>query len=71
MSRLSDIRSRSDIGLLAFWSDEAGVSGGEYALLLAGIGAGVALAATSLGSAITNAVSSTSECIAAGMNCTP
>lgn len=55
----------------AFWADEAAVSGGEYALLLAVIAVGMAVAATALGSAITNAVSNTSDCINAGMNCTP
>ena len=71
MSRLSEFRCHSDVAVRAFWADQAAVSGGEYALLLAVIAVGMAVAATALGSAITNAVSNTSDCINAGMNCTP
>ena len=38
--------------LKTFWADESGISSIEYALLLAFVAAGVALAATELGDAV-------------------
>lgn len=71
MSKYPEFRRRLEDVLNPFWADEAGVAGGEYALLLAVIGVDPAVAATILGTAITNAVDNTSDCIKAGMSCTP
>jgi pilus assembly protein Flp/PilA len=46
-----------------FWSDEGGAAAAEYALLLAIIAAGLAVAAGTLGGAISDALNSTSTCI--------
>ena len=43
--------------------DESGASAAEYALILAIVGAGIALAAVTLGGAITTAMNNASECI--------
>lgn len=56
--------------LSRFWNDEEGAAAAEYALLLAIIAAGLAIAAGTLGSAISNAMDNASECIAEGPNCT-
>ena len=71
MSHWRDYPHRLKDALSGFWSDEAGVSGGEYALLLAIIGVGLAIAATTLGTAISNAVNNTADCINAGLSCSP
>lgn len=71
MSKYPEFRRRLEDVLNPFWADKAGVAGGEYALLLAVIGVGLAVAATTLGTTITNAVDNTSDCIKAGMSCTP
>jgi len=71
MSKFPEFRRRLEDVLNPFWANETGVAGGEYALLLAVIGVGLAVAATTLGTAITNAVGNTSDCIKAGMSCTP
>ena len=71
MSNYPEFRHRLEDVLNPFWADEAGVAGGEYALLLAVIGVSLAVAATTLGTSITNAVDNTSDCIKAGMSCTP
>ena len=71
MSQFPEFRRRLEDVLNAFWADETGVAGVEYALLLAVIGVGLAVAATTLGTAITNAVGNTSDCINAGTSCTP
>ncbi len=57
--------------LAHFWGDEGGAAAAEYALLLAIIAAGLAVAAGTLGSAISNAMDNASECIAEGPNCNP
>ena len=44
--------------LLKFFRDESGAAAAEYALILAIVGAGIALAAKNLGSAISTAISS-------------
>ena len=46
-----------------FWSDEGGAAAAEYALLLAIIAAGLAVAAGTLGTAISDALNDTSTCI--------
>jgi len=56
--------------LSRFWNDEEGAAAAEYALLLAIIAAGLAVAAGTLGSAISNAMDNASECIEEGPNCT-
>ncbi len=56
--------------LSRFWNDEEGAAAAEYALLLAIIAAGLAIAAGTLGSAISNAMDNASECIDEGPNCT-
>jgi len=43
-------------GFIAFLRDESGASAAEYALILAIVGAGIAVAAGALGSAISTAV---------------
>ena len=44
--------------LKSFLRDESGAAAAEYALILAIVGAGIALAAQNLGSAISTAISS-------------
>jgi pilus assembly protein Flp/PilA len=56
--------------LSRFWNDEEGAAAAEYALLLAIIAAGLAVAAGTLGSAISNAMDNASNCIAEGPDCT-
>jgi pilus assembly protein Flp/PilA len=43
--------------------DESGASAAEYALILAIIGAGIALAAFNLGGSISNAMSNAGSCL--------
>ncbi len=57
--------------LAHFWGDEGGAAAAEYALLLAIIAAGLAIAAGTLGSAISNALDNAADCIEEGPNCTP
>jgi pilus assembly protein Flp/PilA len=47
-----------------FLNDESGASAAEYALILAVVGAGIALAAVGLGGAITTAISNATDSIA-------
>ena len=49
--------------LTRFWGDENGAAAAEYALLLAIIAAGLAVAAGTLGSSISNAMQNASDCI--------
>ena len=53
-----------------FWSDETGAAAAEYALLLAVIAAGLAVAAGTLGSAISEAMDNAATCIDEGPDCT-
>jgi pilus assembly protein Flp/PilA len=46
--------------------DESGASAAEYALILAIVGAAIALAAVTLGKSIANAMDNASNCINAG-----
>ena len=49
-----------------FAADESGASAAEYALILAIVGTGIAVAAFTLGGAISSAMSSASSCITNG-----
>ena len=61
---------------IRLWKDESGASAAEYALILAIIGAAIAIAAIGLGSAVANSMNHAAKCInstnAAGYtaNCT-
>ena len=58
------------VGVLArFWRDEGGAAAAEYALLLAIIAAGIAVAAGTLGAAISDAMNETATCIDDGPDC--
>lgn len=57
--------------LTRFWGDENGAAAAEYALLLAIIAAGLAVAAGTLGSEISEAMDEASSCIDAGPSCSP
>jgi pilus assembly protein Flp/PilA len=52
-----------------FSRDESGAAAAEYALLLAIIAAGLAIAAGTLGTAISNALEDSASCINAGPDC--
>lgn len=54
----------------SFLKDETGASAAEYALILAIVGAGIAIAAITLGDTISNAMSDASSCISAPDSCT-
>ena len=54
-----------------FWREESGAAAAEYALLLAIIAAGLAVAAGTLGSEISEAMDEAASCIDLGPNCTP
>ena len=49
--------------IIKLWNDESGASAAEYALILAIVGAGIAVAAVALGDAITTAMDDASDCI--------
>ena len=57
--------------LSRFWHDQEGAAAAEYALILAVIAAGLAIAAGTLGSAISSAMDNASTCIDEGPDCTP
>lgn len=48
---------------LAFFQDETGASAAEYALILAIVGAGIAVASIALGTSISTAMNTASDCI--------
>jgi pilus assembly protein Flp/PilA len=52
----------------SFLRDDSGASAAEYALILAIVGAGIAVASVTLGGAISGAMSKASECISKGPN---
>ena len=52
--------------LIRLWKDESGASAAEYALILAIIGAAIAIAAITLGGAIGNRMTNAATCINAG-----
>jgi pilus assembly protein Flp/PilA len=62
---------KSGAFLARFLREENGAAAAEYALLLAIIAAGLAVAAGTLGSAISNAMDNASNCIAEGPDCSP
>ena len=49
--------------LVRFWSDEAGASAAEYAMIIAVVGAGIAVAAFALGDKIGNSITKYSNCV--------
>lgn len=49
------------------WSDQSGASAAEYALILAIVGTGIAVAAFTLGTSISNAMGNASNCIQYGV----
>lgn len=49
--------------LHSFWMNESGASAAEYALILALVGTGIALAAYGLGGAIGNELNQAKNCI--------
>lgn len=49
------------------WSDQSGASAAEYALILAIVGTGIAVASFTLGKSITNAMGNASNCIQYGV----
>ena len=46
------------------WADESGASAAEYALIMAIVGTGIALAAWNLGGAIKNSMNAATNCVA-------
>ncbi len=54
---------------VSFLKEEAGASAAEYALILAIVGAGIALAAIALGGSISNAMSDAGNCIETPSGC--
>lgn len=52
--------------LKKLWSDQSGASAAEYALILAIVGAGIAVAAWTLGGAIGDSMNDATNCINAG-----
>jgi len=48
---------------LAFFQDETGASAAEYALILAIVGAGIAVASLALGKSISTAMNTAGTCI--------
>ena len=50
--------------------DESGAAAAEYALVLAIVGAAIAVAAVGLGKAVGNSMNRATNCIAAGPNAT-
>ena len=55
---------------LSMIRDESGAAAAEYALILAIVGAAIAVAAVGLGSAVGNSMNRAKNCIAAGSNAT-
>jgi pilus assembly protein Flp/PilA len=49
--------------IVAFLRDESGASAAEYALILAIVGAGIAVAALALGESISTAMDKAGDCI--------
>ena len=60
---------KSGAFLARFLREENGAAAAEYALLLAIIAAGLAVAAGTLGSAISNSLDNAADCIDEGANC--
>lgn len=49
--------------IIKLWNDESGASAAEYALILAIVGAGIAIAALTLGNTISKAMNEAGNCI--------
>ena len=49
--------------IVKLWNDESGASAAEYALILAIVGAGIAIAALTLGNTISKAMGEAGNCI--------
>jgi len=60
---------KSGAFIVRFLREEDGAAAAEYALLLAIIAAGLAIAAGTLGSAISNALDNAATCINDGPDC--
>jgi len=60
---------KSGAFIVRFLREEGGATAAEYALLLAIIAAGLAIAAGTLGSAISNALDNAATCIDDGPDC--
>ena len=56
--------------LKGLWQDESGAAAAEYALILAIVGAGIALAAWNLGVDISNALDTAGDCLDGGATAT-
>jgi Flp pilus assembly pilin Flp len=54
-----------------FWREAGGASATEYALILGIIASGIAVAAGTLGSEISEVMNEASSCIDAGLACNP
>ena len=54
---------------VSFLKEENGASAAEYALILAIVGAGIALAAIALGGSISTAMNTAGDCIETPANC--
>lgn len=54
---------------VSFLKEEAGASAAEYALILAIVGAGIALAALALGKAVGTSVNDAANCITTTSTC--
>ena len=55
--------------IVTYLKDEDGASAAEYALILAIVGAAIAIAAVTLGGTISNAIDRASNCIVSSSNC--
>lgn len=53
----------------SFLRDDSGASAAEYALILAIVGSGIAVATVALSGSISTAMGKAGECIAAGKDC--
>ena len=51
------------------WNDQSGASAAEYALILAIVGSGIAIASLTLSGAIGNAITDASNCISNTATC--
>ena len=56
--------------IVSYLSDESGAAAAEYALILAIVGAGIAVAAIALGTAISSAINSAATCVKTASTCT-
>jgi pilus assembly protein Flp/PilA len=60
----ASIQGYKDMNMIKkLWNDESGASAAEYALILAIVGAGIAVASFDLGTAISTAMDTAGDCI--------